>query len=261
MVDGVLDLFGAAGQVAKKVRKRGSRERVCLDCGKVDRVRVDNAGQRCTGCSGAINSAKGTKPTRKRVTVTCAGCGATIEACPSRDRKFCSVPCKDSARSVERRCLECGRDFRVPKSRIEGATNASGNFCCRPCYDNWLCRTDSESTRGSRWHIHRKEALRRAPFCAICGRVKRLQVHHIVPWRLSKDNSQDNLIPLCPKHHKMIEVQFCTTERLLGDDYATIKLVLRSQLLERQSATRIVLREVIDGVVARSRAREAAPVD
>ena len=38
--------------------------------------------------------------------------------------------------------------------------------------------------------------------CAKCSwKQKTIAVHHIIPYKVSKNNSPDNLICLCPKHH------------------------------------------------------------
>lgn len=53
----------------------------------------------------------------------------------------------------------------------------------------------------------RKIALRRDKnICQLCGAMdKKLQVHHIVPYRVSMDNSLSNLISLCSPCHTKVE--------------------------------------------------------
>lgn len=46
------------------------------------------------------------------------------------------------------------------------------------------------------------------PFCLICGSQDRIDIHHVIPFRLTQDNSPENLISLCPKHHKAVEYIF-----------------------------------------------------
>ena len=41
--------------------------------------------------------------------------------------------------------------------------------------------------------------------CARCGSTKNLQVHHIIPYRESHDNSLENLITLCGNCHPRVE--------------------------------------------------------
>ena len=42
--------------------------------------------------------------------------------------------------------------------------------------------------------------------CQVCGVFpKRIEVHHIVPWRLSHDDSEENLITLCAPCHRRLD--------------------------------------------------------
>lgn len=101
---------------------------------------------------------------------------------------------------------------------------------------------DYIKNRGSRWKRIRKEIVKDFPFCAICGTTKNLQVHHITPYRLTHDNSKQNLIPLCRKHHKWVEMMFCDTERH-GTSEAT-RFIWKSILRERQMATATVIKRL-----------------
>jgi len=42
--------------------------------------------------------------------------------------------------------------------------------------------------------------------CVVCGRSQRLQVHHIDPFRETRDHSIENQVTLCIRHHKWAEV-------------------------------------------------------
>lgn len=84
-----------------------------------------------------------------------------------------------------------------------------------------------------------------APFCACCGTTrKQLQVHHIVPFRLTFDNSDQNLIPLCLKCHKSIEHTTQEAEAI-GASPDEIGEVFQIVLCSRQNATRHLLRKLI----------------
>lgn len=227
-------------------RNAWARTRVCSDCGKSESVRRDNSSVRCRSCSSKISSGKAREVIRARVKyLQCFNCGTDIPDRASQRTKsgerFCSTACRTAFVNVDRTCKHCGSGFSVWRSKLSGKTNASANFCSRPCYEKWLCRTDRVTGRGSQWRRIRNEAIRLNPFCAICGTRRGLQVHHIVPFRLSFDNSQDNLIPLCRKHHRYIETVFCEVERDIGEDWATAKLILGNSIRERQEATRMYL--------------------
>lgn len=47
-----------------------------------------------------------------------------------------------------------------------------------------------------------------------CGKKGKLHAHHIIPVRISHDNSMSNLVSLCNKCHKILEmVGFTILER------------------------------------------------
>lgn len=61
---------------------------------------------------------------------------------------------------------------------------------------------------GPDWQYQRRLARERDDYTCICGLEedgREHDVHHIVPYRISKDNSQNNLWTLCPKCHRRIE--------------------------------------------------------
>ena len=228
----------------KVERRAGKRERACVGCGRVDWVRSDNKAARCVPCAGRANGAKGLKSIKARAAASerpCESCGAM-----HRNAKFCSTSCKTaSAAREKRRCNHCGAEFSVLASVLR--SNASGNFCTRACYEQWLCRTDRTTGRGSQWRKIRRDAVSRAPFCAMCGTRKNLQVHHVIPFRLTHDNSSDNLVPLCVKHHRMIETLLVSTEEFGFDDVARAAWI--GMLKERQMATAAKLKEVASAAI------------
>lgn len=55
-------------------------------------------------------------------------------------------------------------------------------------------------------------------------------------YRLTQDNSRENLIPLCVKHHKAVE--YIGLDLLKADtDYERVKLLFNTILRERQLIT------------------------
>ena len=51
-----------------------------------------------------------------------------------------------------------------------------------------------------------KEAVLKRYFgmCAVCPEKLLLQLHHKKPHSEGGDNSEQNIVPLCPKHHSMV---------------------------------------------------------
>ena len=68
-------------------------------------------------------------------------------------------------------------------------------------------------------------------------------MHHIIPYRLTCDNGQDNLIPLCLKHHKIAETAFLEIERDVMADLGAAKISLSAVMRARQEATRTAIHE------------------
>lgn len=40
--------------------------------------------------------------------------------------------------------------------------------------------------------------------CAVCDDTALLEFHHRKPYADGGDNSEKNIVPLCPKHHSMV---------------------------------------------------------
>lgn len=226
------------------LKQRRYRDRVCCDCGKLESIRSDNPAQRCVHCSGRINGAKGLETKKANAhKFVCTHCRVEFRRSKSACRfhnNFCSWACRKAFTAVLRTCKACGCGFSVPRSVVSGKTNSRGNFCCRPCYEKWLCRTGRTTGRGSQWYKASTEARRLAPFCAICGTSHRLDVHHIVPFRLTHDNDQSNLIPLCKKCHKFIESLTHDIEAV-EDDFDRMKEILATSLYWKQMAAAPIL--------------------
>lgn len=221
------------------------RERVCCECGKVESVHKDNPAMRCLSCAAKARGLVGLASIKRKANAAMTFC----PVCGGKKHKsdtYCSVACRLTVVRVDRVCKCCGVSFRVPRSRVDGKSNASANFCSRPCYEKFLCRTGRVTGRGSQWLKIRTRVKTKSPFCACCGTVrKQLQVHHIVPFRLTFDNGDANLIPLCLKCHKSIEHTTQEAEAI-GASPEEIGDVFQFVLRSRQEATRHLLRRLIN---------------
>jgi hypothetical protein len=109
-------------------------------------------------------------------------------------------------------CKSCGKTFHYHKSVSKGL------FCSPKCfgegnrgYANVNYIGAGKYNRGSNWNNIRKDIRARDKYvCMKCGMSNEecllefgceLHIHHIVPYRLTKDNSSNNLISLCPVCH------------------------------------------------------------
>ena len=233
-------------------RNKWCRLRVCKVCGKEENVRKNNLAESCRKCSSSISLKKAQEAVRKKpkLKTTCQYCLKEFNTRKSILEKnkdnYCSKSCHLAAHRVNRKCKYCHKDFVVGKSRVYGTSNSSGNYCSRSCYKEALCKDDEGQHRGSRWRRLSNEVKNRIPFCVICASMKRLEVHHIVPYRLTTDNSKNNLITICkPCHYKVEKL----TKQIVKAkvDLDQMKIVLRSMFLEKLMIIATQLKERANG--------------
>ena len=188
------------------------------------------------------------------VGVVCEYCGKEFrrpKANARGKRQFCNIECQrayERSLWLERTCKECGTKFMIRESAIR-SSNASGNYCCRECYNNAMHLEGAKQWRDGFERIKRKN-FSGFKFCAICGTTKRIHIHHIIPYRLTKDNGLDNLIPLCIHHHATVEAiwkPFIESFENPNDAKPYVSCSLRA----RQQATAEVIAEILETIKAK----------
>jgi hypothetical protein len=187
----------------------------CSGCGEERTVRADAAASNCKRCS-ARKGGMAPKPSRRTGRARrCGRCGRKYWWRPSEgDRAFCSPACANKAKRryapQARVCLACGGRFvYVPRPR----SNSSGRYCSRSCRDRgYVGLYHGRPARGSRGYrpgwsrISKKFRAAGNDFCCLCGRTDgRLAVHHLEPYRVSRNNRQENLVTACPGCHARME--------------------------------------------------------
>lgn len=223
--------------MSNRNRSNWTRIRICCDCGREQIVRKDNLALRCISCAARKSGAKG-NATRKarRLQTQCDCCltsfFTTRSALNKSKNHYCSKACHYAAHQVQRTCRQCQKVFRLARSVVEGTSNSSGNYCSRECYEESLCKPDDLQPRGSRWKSIREDVLRKIRLCAYCGKTGQLEVHHIVPYRITADNHHSNLITLCKSCHYKVETQTKAVEKS-GVDPVVLKLFFRTLLVEK----------------------------
>jgi hypothetical protein len=105
----------------------------------------------------------------------------------------------------------------------------------------WLNRIGlwAEEANGMSFERKRFAAIHSVP----AGTMRRLQVHHMMPYRLRYDNRQENLIPLCRTHHNFVEKLTRDLDEL-SLSYDESLTVRRCMMSEYQEATRAMLMEL-----------------
>jgi hypothetical protein len=177
----------------------------------------------------------------------CEKCGKLFKRRPSslRKRIYCSNECYRTYKLIE--CAYCGKEKKVLGVRLK-----ERNYCSTKCqlkyeYENgirnrkpnkklyeahkikcsgnnshlWQGGITSETGKRlntNEWKKIRKEVYERDNWqCKVCGKhCKRdIQCHHIIPYRISKNDNKDNLITLCVKCHRKQDMLFnrrCSVE-------------------------------------------------
>jgi len=147
-----------------------------------------------------------------------------------RGQKFCSNKCSGIARTtkVGKSCIICGKSFKV---KLSEAKNGYGIYCSRKCMGvdrketakgkrnpNWRgggSKEYQDHRAGREWEKLRIKIYKRDNYtCQICGiKNAKFHAHHIIPWRISHDDSLGNLVTLCPKCHKKLEWKWIKQEK------------------------------------------------
>jgi len=182
------------------------------------------------------------KPTSRRTNFTTRGDTRLVSCWNSRPR----------AKRLNRSCKTCAKPFQIRASYLN--TNASGNFCSRPCYHAHLrtirgpehrdWRGGNHRFRGAGWTESRRICIQRQKFCGLCGKTKNLHAHHLVPYRLTRDNSQKNLVALCPRCHKHVENHTWNCEAI-GASPAMTAFVIKNIIDARRQVLKFQFLEVL----------------
>ena len=105
------------------------------------------------------------------------------------------------------------------KERLAHLGENNGQYGKKPGnYIDGKYRKWGNADRGFNWKAIKKKIKERDNYtCQECGKIEGeqyLQVHHIVPYRIFEDNSEENLITLCPKCHAKHEYSFLKVKGL-----------------------------------------------
>ena len=163
--------------------------------------------------------------------ITCEVCKKKFNRNPSRitGRKFCSRECyfkiaikhPESIRAKRRykiggKCVICGDQIvgkRYKTCSKKCLLKLRHHNSLRSNNSQWSGGFSYEYKKGKtskKWKMLRKSIYKRDNFtCQECGQVGgKLNAHHIIPWRISKDDNPANLITLCKPCHRKIESEY-----------------------------------------------------
>ena len=105
----------------------------------------------------------------------------------------------------KRECPNCKRLFEILPCK---AGKKYPKYCGQDCYLEVL--QSGEYFRGKKWPQIRKQTMRKDDWtCQLCDeRGGRLNVHHIVPWRVVSMTFPCSLITLCSPCHASAEMRY-----------------------------------------------------
>lgn len=129
---------------------------------------------------------------------------------------YCSRECVDKSHITRQlvHCEYCNKEiYKVPYN----INNFKHHFCSVGCRDSWNVgmnhsRWKGGGVYGTGWGKQKTICLERDNDCQNCGSVDKLTVHHIIPFKFSKDNSLENLITVCESCHLMVSKMYDTIE-------------------------------------------------
>lgn len=150
---------------------------------------------------------------RRKEYTNCESCNKIIHK-RALNTRFCSQKCFRKGHYEVRNCIYCNTKIKVPNSIINRG-NKAGNFCSQLCVNSYRVGNENPNWRGGQvYNSNKKNAAlkilrpiireRDNYTCQKCGLNKKgtiLDVHHIIPYRLTQNNELDNLILLCHSCH------------------------------------------------------------
>jgi hypothetical protein len=196
----------------------GMVEKLCVICGSSFKVKPyrRNLSKYCSNECRHKVPVVGRKVLKK---IECEFCKKTFQPISSKT-KFCSKECFDKSREKFFVCQNCGISFK----RRPRTMKPEPMFCGVSCRAEYISGENHHGYRGGRyldrdgfdlteWKNKIRPAIldRDHYTCKRCNATQEtsiIHVHHIIPWYLTKDNSQENLISLCISCHKFVEENY-----------------------------------------------------
>jgi len=151
---------------------------------------------------------------RKGSFISCQVCGKKFWGSPAKveTRKTCSLECFREYRKRFHKmnteyCAVCRKPFHFyPSSR------RNARYCSRACQK--IDQVEGNQRRGLRLKLYN---LLKTKKCAICGWEEApTDLCHIVPQKEGGSDSLENLIFLCPNHHRMLDYGRIQREHLIS---------------------------------------------
>lgn len=200
--------------------------------------------------------------TRMRIHYICEICGKKgsrkYAAGKVPSHFFCSVACqhewqktrtdivaknkdpefrKKVSRGLKQRKKRLGDDYHsaATKKKIGEATKRRWDTYDEPVKDKILTTLKQNAQARRKYGPYDYEwkllsrRIRRNNFCHRCGRRDGIVMHHIIPVREGGKNVWNNLVPLCPHCHGIVEFQQKVLYQFIPD-WEIIRVLVRERL-------------------------------
>ena len=148
------------------------------------------------------------------VEINCVICGTIIKKRPSRIRNanYCSRKCQREGLQVRviENCFNCGKKI----SRIPSAFKPKGFkgiFCSRKCSAKHRWENSEKIPRIVHDSVRRTVVDNFGRKCFICGYDRFIEFCHLVPAKVGGTIHPDNILPLCPNHHRLFDHNLLTS--------------------------------------------------
>lgn len=158
----------------------------------------------------------------EKVKRLCLICGKEFEVYPQalirRKCDFCSTSCYGKAKTiglvkVKRQeimldCAYCGKQFTLPQWQ----TNYNRKYCSQSCARK--DRRGKASPRSKNNFTRLMKEVKPNEKCAICGFDRYVEMAHVFPSMRGGGYDEENIIFLCPNHHRLFDSHGLTQDEL-----------------------------------------------
>lgn len=166
-----------------------------------------------------------------KVNKICGNCGKQFQA-DSREHnrgnaKYCSLSCVAIARiykkNIKRNCVYCRNSF------LAGSVEAK--YCSKSC----KAKNYRKQQITNEYHTKTLQRILKHLSCEICGwNEAPRDLHHIIPVSDGGKNKLNNVIIVCPNHHRMFHNNLVSEEAVLTA--LKSRLSLHPELYQEQDA-------------------------
>lgn len=141
------------------------------------------------------------KPMRRfPKTGSCRFCGTSLDVDADYKRRYCDSGCRNKYWNTIRgkKCPIC--DIRFSGTAMGVGLARNRRVCSKACERKWRVRGNKTANVSQ----YAKAYVDNSP-CAACGESRQIDAAHIVSKKDGGGWDVDNILPLCPTHHRIFD--------------------------------------------------------